>query len=42
MKHKLVTFISKNPKKSKKRVKGKTNGTSGGVHAAVPWVEKKR
>jgi translation initiation factor 5 len=42
MKHKLVTFIlknpPKNPKKSKKGVKGETNGNGGGVHASAPSV----
>ncbi|KAG2071760.1 hypothetical protein BDR04DRAFT_1097732 [Suillus decipiens] len=38
MKHKLVTFILKNPKKSKKGTKGETNGNGGGVHASAPSV----
>lgn len=42
MKHKLVTFILKNPpknlKKSKKGAKGETNGNGGGVHASAPSV----
>ncbi|KAG2035867.1 domain found in IF2B/IF5-domain-containing protein [Suillus americanus] len=42
MKHKLVTFIlknpPKNPKKSKKGAKGETNGNGGGVHASAPSV----
>ncbi|KAG1816010.1 uncharacterized protein BJ212DRAFT_1568673 [Suillus subaureus] len=38
VKHKLVIFILKNPRKSKKGVKGKTNGTGGGVHASAPLV----
>ncbi|KAG2071743.1 hypothetical protein BDR04DRAFT_1134890 [Suillus decipiens] len=42
MKHKLVTFIlknpPKNPKKTKKGAKGETNGNGGGVHASAPSV----
>ncbi|OJA21480.1 hypothetical protein AZE42_11376 [Rhizopogon vesiculosus] len=42
MKHKLVTFIlknpPKNPKKSKKGAKGEANGNGGGVHASAPSV----
>lgn len=42
MKHKLVTFIlknpPKNPKKSKKGAKGETNGNGGGVHASAPSI----
>lgn len=42
MKHKLVTFIlknpPKNPKKSKKGAKGESNGNGGGVHASAPSV----
>ncbi|KAG2157985.1 domain found in IF2B/IF5-domain-containing protein [Suillus bovinus] len=43
MKHKLVTFIlknpPKNPKKSKKGgAKGEVNGNGGGVHATAPFV----
>ncbi|KAG1744054.1 domain found in IF2B/IF5-domain-containing protein [Suillus paluster] len=39
MKHKLVTFILKNPPKNpKKSKKGETNGNGGGVHASAPPV----
>jgi len=42
MKHKLVTFIlknpPKNPKKSKKGAKGEANGNGGGVHASAPSI----
>lgn len=39
MKHKLVTFILKNPPKNpKKSKKGETNGNGGGVHASAPSV----
>ncbi|KAJ8592889.1 hypothetical protein M405DRAFT_811940 [Rhizopogon salebrosus TDB-379] len=40
MKHKLVTFILKNPPKNpkKKGAKGEANGNGGGVHASAPSV----
>ncbi|EGN91913.1 hypothetical protein SERLA73DRAFT_191828 [Serpula lacrymans var. lacrymans S7.3] len=42
MRHKLTTFIvknpPKNPKKSKKNAKGEANGNGGGVHASAPDV----
>ncbi|KAG2362706.1 hypothetical protein BDR07DRAFT_1406211 [Suillus spraguei] len=38
MKHKLVIFILKNPKKSKKGAKGETNGNGGRAHASAPSV----
>ncbi|KAG2345722.1 hypothetical protein BDR05DRAFT_1058316 [Suillus weaverae] len=38
MKHRLVTFILKNPKKSTMSVEGETNGTGGGVCASAPLV----
>ncbi|KAL4064379.1 domain found in IF2B/IF5-domain-containing protein [Scleroderma yunnanense] len=44
MRHKLVTFILKNPPKNPKKSKGKgdtngtTNGSNGGVHASAPAI----